>query len=327
MTNCSTILRVPNKHNIKYVVQLKPQDCSTAVEPIILDLQQNRKHATKSIIFCRTYEDTIKVHKCIVDELGKRDCFLIDGNVACDLFTASSDEQDKCRILSQFTNPASSLKVIVATSAFGMGIDAPDICLVCHWGPPKSVEEYVQESGRCGRGGQNSKALLLFSKTDFSGYHPPSELMKMYCLNSKKCRRELLMSEFDESGTFTKPIPIHNCCDVCSCQCDDCLDALAIATDEEFDISYTTTTLEPPTSLPREKQLELDEALKLYRISLLDDLESPPLFGIEVATGITDHLIDDITSNPYKYTSEDVLLRYGMSRSQAGELYCIISHY
>ena len=62
-------------------------------------------------------------------------CFLIDGNIVCDLFTASSDEQDKCRILSQFTSPNSNLNVIVATFAFGIGVDAPDMHLVCHWGP------------------------------------------------------------------------------------------------------------------------------------------------------------------------------------------------
>jgi len=231
MINCSTVLRIPNKVNINYLVQSKPPDCLTALEPILLDLQRNGKHATKSIVFCRTYEDTIEVHECIVDELGKRDCFMIDGNAACDLFTASSYEQDKGRILSQFTTVSSSLKVVIATSAFGMGIDAPDVGLVCHWGPPKSIEEYVQESGRCGRGGMDSKALLYFSRSDFSGYHPPSEMMKMYCFNSTKCRREFLMSEFDNSGTFTKPLPVHKRCDVCSClcQCDDCLDTLVLA--------------------------------------------------------------------------------------------------
>ena len=150
MINCSVLLRIPNKHNIKYVVFPKPPDCSAALAPILLDLQE--RHATKSIIFCRTYEDTIKVHECLVDELGKRGCFLINRNIVCELFTASSDQQDKSRILSQFTGCNSDLKVVVATSAFEMGIDARDVRLVCHWGPQKSAKEYVQERGRCGRG-------------------------------------------------------------------------------------------------------------------------------------------------------------------------------
>jgi len=61
----------------------KPPDCLTALQPILLDLQHNGKHAMESVIFCRAYKDTINVHECIVDELGKFDCFVIDGNIVC----------------------------------------------------------------------------------------------------------------------------------------------------------------------------------------------------------------------------------------------------
>ena len=116
------------------------------------------------------------------------------------------------------------------------------------------------------------------------------------------------------------------CCDVCSCscQCDDCLDGLAIAVDEVIAVQDSNSVT---PSLSRKVQLELHEALEQYRKSLLDDLESPPLFGIEAATGITNHLIDDVTNNTHKYTSKDVFLRLGMTRCQAGELYRIISDY
>ena len=53
----------------------------------------------------------------------------------CKLFTASSHENDKTRILAQFSRPNTHLKVIVATIAFGMGIDVPDIRHVIYWGP------------------------------------------------------------------------------------------------------------------------------------------------------------------------------------------------
>jgi len=73
------------------------------------------------------------------------------------------------------------------------------------------------------------------------------------------------------------------------------LDALVIAADEEFTVVQTSEISE--AQLSKAKQLELCEAIKQYRLCLLDDLESPPLFGIEVATGITDQLIKDITTN------------------------------
>jgi len=54
------------------------------------------------------------------------------------------------------------LRIFIATTAFGMGVDCPDVSKVIHYAPPGDVEQYVQETGRAGRDGSPAIVLLLY---------------------------------------------------------------------------------------------------------------------------------------------------------------------
>lgn len=79
-----------------------------------------------------------------------------------------------------------------ATSAFGLGVDISDIRIIIHWGLPGGLEEYVQETGRAGRDGQQAEAILYEGKC---GKHASKE-MKAYVSNREQCRRRLLFEGF-----------------------------------------------------------------------------------------------------------------------------------
>ena len=93
--------------------------------------------------------------------------YLINHNINADYYHAGRTERERKDVQESFFTE-SGISVIVATNAFGMGIDKADIRYVIHWDMPGTLENYTQESGRAGRDGKDSICILLYNEGDES---------------------------------------------------------------------------------------------------------------------------------------------------------------
>lgn len=89
---------------------------------------------------------------------------LSEKNISADFYHAGLKTEIRSRKQEDWT--MGKTRVIVATNAFGMGIDKPDVRFVIHLDPPDSIEAYFQEAGRAGRDGENAFAVMLYNDAD-----------------------------------------------------------------------------------------------------------------------------------------------------------------
>ncbi len=168
----------------------------------ILDFAAARK-TQSGIVYCGTRNKTEVLAKALRDE----------GHSACH-YHGGMDPEDRRIVETRFAREDGL--IVVATVAFGMGIDKPDIRWVAHADLPKSIEAYYQEIGRAGRDGGPAETLTLFGPDDIrlrrsqvdEGLAPPERRMADHArLNALLglaealvCRRQTLLGYFGETA-------------------------------------------------------------------------------------------------------------------------------
>ena len=153
-----------------YEILEEPKCVGGYFEGIVDNLKTKRINSGRIIVFCKTYRDVITIFQYFKQELqelfmeppGSVNCVI---NRVVDVYTHCTHETVKNKINTQFMNE-SQLRIVIATIAFGMDINCPDVRHVIHWGVPADAVMYIQESGRGGRDGLLSCTTILCSPAD-----------------------------------------------------------------------------------------------------------------------------------------------------------------
>ena len=198
---CEVFSQSFNRPNLTYEVRSKAKG-KDALESMAQTINMSYKNQS-GIVYCLSRQNCEKIAKKLREEYG----------IKAQHYHAGIDPTEKTAIQKQWQ--AGKYHVIVATIAFGMGIDKSDVRFVIHHTIPKSLEGYYQETGRAGRDGKRSGCYLYY------GYQDTSSLKRMidegegsweqkerqrkmlrnviqFCENKSDCRRVQVLNYFNE---------------------------------------------------------------------------------------------------------------------------------
>ena len=210
---CRVFSQSFNRPNLYYEVRVKGAGCIDSIGTMI----SSEYSGQTGIVYTLSQKSTESIAKKLSTKFG----------ISAHHYHAGLKPEVKAQIQRDWQR--GRIKVVVATIAFGMGIDKPDVRFVVHYYLPKSLEGYYQETGRAGRDSQQSHCYLYFGYGDiknlrkFISDSDGSEAQKErqremlnrmvdFCENQRDCRRTEILRYFGE--TFD---PAH-----CGKTCDNC---------------------------------------------------------------------------------------------------------
>lgn len=295
METATQVTVSPNRTNIRLGLSRVPADNLNCMDWVVKEVKDKGLSMSPIIIYCRSLKSVGKVFCYLKAELGEdawvdRDQDHKAENLLIRMFHSKTLPKYKDRVLTSF-NGEGSCRVVVATTALGMGLNFPNVSHVVMYGLPEDVEDIVQQVGRAGRNGLPSHAILYAIK---KLARADAEVKGLIDAGTKNCFRKALYSHFEEQTTSVEPG--HLCCtychSVCSCASDVCAEPIPKHQLMEQDVCIQGKCRE----VTQEERNLIRDMLEEYMSSLAKDT-AHVYTSIAACTGFSAELIEAVVEH------------------------------
>lgn len=257
----------PDRPNIRlYINRVQPGP--SCLDWLVEELCTKTVNCPKTIIYCRSFKDCSEVYLHFLYKLGKQ-----SPNLNCRLFDmvhSKTSKEVKVHVLDSLMEPEAALRIVIATKVIGLGLDV-ECQRVVHYGPPTTMDDYLQQIGRAGRDGSQTHAVMVYSGKHLRNVQ--ASVLDLVKNPETQCLRTICLKEFtSDKSTFSQVK--HLCCNVCAdnCTCGHCSDGQNSY--EKYIANETEKEDEEEEEEEFQRHIEADDLamLKVELIQLAEEL-------------------------------------------------------
>ena len=208
----------PNKENIKYWMLETTRtrgDIGKDFDWLVDLLRREGTDTPRIIVFFRKIDHIADVFEHLETSLGEAAFAKHSNERIFEMFHLKTDEEVKESISASYQDVDGSIRVVLCSTSFSMGLDVKGVNTVVHYGACNDLDDYLQESGRAGRQPDEQCHAIVMKYKQCLGSQNITKEMKEF-ITTKSCRRKLLLQPFTDK---TPKFGDHNCCDNCAAQC------------------------------------------------------------------------------------------------------------
>lgn len=223
--NCYKVLSNPDRPNIYIEVRRrlpnikKYEKYEAIMSDIIAEIKEKKTEYPVTIIYCDNLESLGYCFQFLSCEVGNDAYSPVGSKIPEDRIIGQYHKdytpKMKHHIISELRKENPKIRLVMATVALGMGLNAPSVNRIIHMRPPTTLEKYLQEIGRAGRNGQQAHAICFFNNSDIAKNRKGlDEAVIKYVENQSTCLRKQLVEYFGYNTVLYTGLP-SSCCSNC----------------------------------------------------------------------------------------------------------------